>query len=284
MSQEKIDRLLIEASKHLKPEKFFWIKINEPKVENARECYEKIANILKFEKRWDEAAKMYEKAASLEPKINIHSVPYLYISAFECYKNVGNEEMAELNLENSVISFAENGNFHKAAIQRVKLAENEESKQQPNFNKIIQNYFESITYDSNSFHNIKCYSKIIQIYIKMEKYEEAIKNYQEYFLILMKEKTLQYRIIKDFLTCILCYLCNDDLIGAKKNFEKFSDHPNFSFSREYELCENLIKCMETFDLDLFNNCIKKYDNITPFDDEKISLLIKIKRFLEEDLC
>lgn len=75
----------------------------------------------------------------------------------------------------------------------------------------------------------------------------------------------------------LCYLANDDLVGAKNRHQTFSqEDAAFSNSREGELLSSLFTAKDLKDVDLFQKTLHDYNKITPLKKEETQLLVQIK--------
>jgi len=69
----------------------------------------------------------------------------------------------------------------------------------------------------------------------------------------------------------------DDLVGAKKAVQMNSiEDPSFDGSREADLCQTLIQCIEDGNGDAFSVAVSDFNNITPLGRSQSSILVKIK--------
>lgn len=72
-----------------------------------------------------------------------------------------------------------------------------------------------------------------------------------------------------FFKAALCYLADDDMIGAKRAIQNYQiDDPNFDSSRENELLMALIEAVEAKSEEDFIKIVSGYVKITPFDKVK----------------
>ncbi len=93
---------------------------------------------------------------------------------------------------------------------------------------------------------------------------------------------LKYNAKGYFLQAIFCHLANGDSIAAQQAQTKYG-HLDFTFSdsREGKLCAKLIECMEQFDSEGFSTACYEYDRISKLDPWKTTLLVKVKRSIDD---
>ena len=86
-----------------------------------------------------------------------------------------------------------------------------------------------------------------------------------------------------FFKSALCYLADDDMIGAKRAIQNYQiDDPNFDSSRENDLLMNMIEAVEAKSEEDFIKIVSGYVKITPFDKVKNQLVAKIKEIYVPD--
>jgi alpha-soluble NSF attachment protein len=86
-----------------------------------------------------------------------------------------------------------------------------------------------------------------------------------------------------FLQAILCHLANGDAIGAQQALQRYeSIDYTFSESREGKFAKQLVECVEGFDVEGFGTACYEYDRITKLDPWKTSMLVKVKRSIQDD--
>ena len=72
-----------------------------------------------------------------------------------------------------------------------------------------------------------------------------------------------------FFKAVLCYLADDDMIGAKRALQNYQiDDPNFDSSRENDLLMAMIEAAESKSEEDFIKIVSGYVKITPFDKVK----------------
>lgn len=81
---------------------------------------------------------------------------------------------------------------------------------------------------------------------------------------------------------VLCHLCNDDQVSARKALNKYIGlEANFASSRECKLLEDLLQAIEGFDVEAFTTAVAEFDSMSRLDQWKSSLLLRIKKRIEQ---
>ena len=85
-----------------------------------------------------------------------------------------------------------------------------------------------------------------------------------------------------FLQAIFCHLASGDAIGAQQALTKYESLDyTFGDSREGKFCRQLIECVEGLDAEGFSTACFEYDRISKLDPWKTSVLVKIKRSIDD---
>jgi alpha-soluble NSF attachment protein len=94
---------------------------------------------------------------------------------------------------------------------------------------------------------------------------------------------LKYNAKGYFLQSIFCHLGNNDSIAAGQAMQRYEglDY-TFGESREGKFCKQLIECVEGFDAEGFATACYEYDRISKLDPWKTSMLVKVKRTIDDD--
>ena len=93
---------------------------------------------------------------------------------------------------------------------------------------------------------------------------------------------LKFNAKGHFQRAILCHLASGDAIGAQQALQKY-DSLDYTFgdSREGKFCASLIQAVEGFDVEGFSTACYEYDRITKLDPWKTSILVSVKRSIDE---
>ena len=85
-----------------------------------------------------------------------------------------------------------------------------------------------------------------------------------------------------FMQAILCQLANGDGVGAQNSLQRYEavDY-TFGESREGKFCQQLIAAVDEYDGEGLAQASFEYDKISKLDPWKTSMLVKIKRSIQE---
>lgn len=132
------------------------------------------------------------------------------------------------------------------------------------------------------------YQKIAEKYFEMEIYDKAAIQFEKYINVYIEKNTdkkyLCYLLEKCIMKLILSILANDDYVGAKKKFDKYSDLvANFSISRSGKLVDEVLNTIDKMDEENFTDVVKDYDSYYKLTKSEVSVLFKIKKinFIDE---
>jgi len=121
--------------------------------------------------------------------------------------------------------------------------------------------------------------KSCELKILSKQYEELpeiIKKYEKIANKYLKQPILKSNAKDLFFMSCLCFMANDDMIGAKKVMQSYCyEDPSFDGSREQQLVINMIECIGEKNRDEFQISTSEYNRMTPFSKVKTSLLAKI---------
>jgi alpha-soluble NSF attachment protein len=86
-----------------------------------------------------------------------------------------------------------------------------------------------------------------------------------------------------FLQSVLCHLAGNDAVGAEQALAKYEgiDY-TFAESREGKFSRQLVECVEGLDAESFGTACFEFDRISKLDPWKTSMLVKVKRSIQDD--
>ena len=98
----------------------------------------------------------------------------------------------------------------------------------------------------------------------------------------LESNLLKYNAKAHFLNGVLCHLANGDSIGASQALSRFESLDyTFGESREGKFARQLVDCVDQFDAEGFATACFEYDRISKLDPWKTSILVRVKRSIEE---
>jgi alpha-soluble NSF attachment protein len=279
MSQEeKAEAYIVQAGNKLKS---FWM--TAAKYEEASEFYVKAANLYKVAKKWGEAGKAFLKSADCQIKAQSkHEAATNYVEAANCFKKVDVPESINC-LKLAIEIYLDMGRFPIAAKHHKDIAEQYEGES--NLEEAIKHYTTAAEYynteEVNSSAN-QCLLKVAQFAAQLEKYELAIEKFEQVAQASIDNTLLKWSVKEYLLKAGLCHLATTDVVTARRALEKYQEMDvTFGSTRECTFLKNLTDAYENGDIDAFTNVVVEYDRLSPLDNWKTSILLRIKNSIGE---
>ena len=187
--------------------------------------------------KYTEAGNTFTKVANVHLTNGTkHDAATNFVDASNCFKK-NDPNRAAQSLQSAIDIFTENGRFAIAAKHHQTIAEMYES-QTGDLDKAMQHYETSAEYfrgeESHSSAN-KCMLKVAEYCATLEKYEKAIKIYEQCAAAALESQLLKYAAKDQFFRASLCHLCIDAL-NAQHAVQRYEEqYPAFGDSREAKL-------------------------------------------------
>jgi len=273
-NEEKAEAFIVQATNKLKS---FWM--TSSKYEEASELYVKAANLFKVAKKWGEAGKAFLKSADCQIKAQSkHEAATNYVDASNCFKKVDVPESINC-LKLAIEIYLDMGRFPIAAKHHKDIAEQYEGES--NLEEAIKHYTTAAEYynteEVNSSAN-QCLLKVAQFAAQLEKYELAIEKFEQVAQASIDNTLLKWSVKEYLLKAGLCHLATTDIITARRALEKYQEMDvTFGSTRECIFLKNLTDAYENGDIDAFTNVVVEYDRLSPLDNWKTSILLRIKK-------
>uniref|UniRef100_A0A1W7RA28 Alpha-soluble NSF attachment protein n=1 Tax=Hadrurus spadix TaxID=141984 RepID=A0A1W7RA28_9SCOR len=284
-SEQKAIQYVSEAEKKLRSTQGFFGSLfgGSSKVEEACELYVRAANMFKMAKKWSAAGSAFCDAASLHLKCGSrHDAAICYVDAGNCYRKVDAQEGIN-SLSKAIEIYTDMGRFTIAAKHHNTIAEIYETEL-VDIEKAICHYEQAADYfrgeESNSSAN-RCMLIVAKYSAQLEKYEKAIEIYEEIAATSLENALLKYSAKEHLFRACLCHMCID-LLNAQHALAKYEEMcPSFIDSRECKLLKSLIQKLEDEDVDGFTDAVKDYDSISRLDQWYTTILLRIKKSVQE---
>lgn len=122
------------------------------------------------------------------------------------------------------------------------------------------------------------------ILLKSQQYSNAAVEFKKISEIRMKDRLTQFSSGKFFMKTILCRLGDDDLVGAQRDFNDFTNlNPAWERSREGQLVRKTIQAIEDNSAEGIATASSEYDQINGnLEKWMIDILLAVKRRIEGD--
>jgi alpha-soluble NSF attachment protein len=111
----------------------------------------------------------------------------------------------------------------------------------------------------------------------------AAKIYQQLGRNCLDSNLLKYNAKAYFLQAVFCHLANQDAVAAQDELATYEglDY-TFGDSREGKFSAQLVECVTGMDAEALGTACFEYDRISKLDPWKTSMLVKIKRSIQDD--
>lgn len=290
-NKQKAEQLIAEADRKLFPGSGFLTRIGlfgrGNNTEDAVDLYNRAACMLKMDKEWTEAGKIFSKAGDLCLDLgNKHDAASKYTDASHCYKKVNTQEAINC-LVKAINIYTDMGRFSVAAKHHLMAAEIYESEG-GDIPKAIEHYSKAADYyqcEESTATASRCLLNVARYAAQLEQYQRAIEIYENIGQSSLDNHVLKYAAKEHFLRAGLCHLCVDSLNAqiAIKKYEELC--PSFAESREGKFLKELSNRIEAKDIDGYSEVVQDYDSISRLDSWYTTLLLRIKNTIapEDDL-
>uniref|UniRef100_A0A8B9RAQ8 Alpha-soluble NSF attachment protein-like n=2 Tax=Astyanax mexicanus TaxID=7994 RepID=A0A8B9RAQ8_ASTMX len=254
------------------------------KAEEACDLYVRAANMFKMAKNWNAAGDAFCKSAKLQLQMQSkHNAAVNFIDAGNAYKKADPQEAIKC-LCRAIDIYTDMGRFNIAAKHHMAIAEIYESDLL-DFDKAVIHYEQAADYykaeESTSCAN-KCFLKVATYAAQLEQYQKAIEIYEQIGTYSMDHTLLKYGAKDHFFRAALCHFCVD-MLNAQLAVQKYEEmFPAFSDARECKLVKKLLAAHEQQDVDAFTDAVKEFDSITRLDQWQTSMLLRIKKTIQDE--
>mmetsp|Transcript_16820 Transcript_16820/g.27886 ORF Transcript_16820/g.27886 Transcript_16820/m.27886 type:complete len:287 (+) Transcript_16820:135-995(+) len=275
MSQETKARELIEkAEKKLNAWSFF----TSNKYEDAAEMFTKAANLFKVSKNWNEAGAAFEQTARCHLKCSsAHEAATAYSDAANCYKKTDADRAIRFYKE-AVEVHIDLGRFTTAAKLQKEIAELHEG--QTDLEAAMKAFETAADYyrgeESTSAAN-QCLLKVAGFAAQTGDYKKAIEIYEQVAMSSLDNTLLKWSVKDYFLRAGICHLATGEIADAVQAIENYKKNDaSFGGTREGRFLESIARSFEDLDAEAFVDHVREFDEISPLDAQKTSLLLEVK--------
>lgn len=238
------------------------------KNEDAAEIFVQAGNQYKIIKDNQRAAESFQNAADC------------YLAASNIFESINQLKNVYKITKSVDILFKiadlelSNGRFQAVANIKQEIGEYYESI--GDLRAALENYNHAQQWFNTENQNIsvsKCNIKIATLSALIEDYSHAASLFETEAI-----NPFSKFIANDYLLKMgLCYLANDDIVGAKQGIERAkSINISFESSYEYRFLENITRAYEERNTQEFSAIVYEYDQLKKLNDWFVKILLKIK--------
>lgn len=285
-NEEKAIGLIAQAEKKVKSSQGFLGGLfgGTSKLEDAAELYISAGNMFKMAQKWSAAGTAFMEAAQLQITLQSkHEAGQRFVDAGNCFKKTDVEEAVRA-FEMAINIYTDMGRFTMAAKHHITVAEIHEGNSS-DLEKAIFHYEQAAQYykgeEANSSAN-KCLLKVAMYSAQMEEYAKALEIYEQVAADAIESSLLKYSAKEYFFKAALCHMCID-IVEAQRAVDKYCDmYPAFQDTRECKLLRILLEAKEEENVESFTEAVKEYDSISRLDQWLTTILLRIKKGMNEE--
>jgi len=262
-----------------------WFSSSTTKYEEAGDLYQEAANLFKLDKFFKESGDAFMREADCREKggEKDEAANALW-NAAKSYKQ-GYPEKATQALSATISLLTSLGRFRQAAdrekeIGQIYLQESQDlSRASESFIRAGDWYEQE---DAKATANA-CFKDAADLLAELDRYQEAIQLYDKVANYSLSSALTKYSVKEYWLKSGLCSLAAQDPVTARRNLNRYSTQDvTFLATREAKFLDALIKAVEDGDQEAFTGVVIDYNEITPLDNWKTSILLKIKKGFQEE--
>ncbi|KAI5121263.1 hypothetical protein M0805_002308 [Coniferiporia weirii] len=262
-----------------------WFSSASTKFEEAGDLFQQAANSFKLEGNFEKAGDAFSKEAECREKYDeINDAANAWWNASKAFKQAGSPTLAIEALNQTVTNMTKSGRFRQAAdrmkdIGQIYLQSSDLHRACDSFEQAGKWYQQE---DANAVAN-GCFKDAADLHAQIDQFGPAIALYEQVAERSLQSSLTKYSVKEYWLRSGLCALANSDSVTAKRNMDNYRrSDPSFTSTREAKLLSALIEAVESGDLEAFATACRDYDQITRLDNWKTTILLKIKKTIDEE--
>jgi alpha-soluble NSF attachment protein len=281
--ESKANSLMSEGESSLRRSSIWGFMDPSKKYEEAKDKFQKAANIYKMNKNWDGAAKAFERVADMAEHLDApHEVIAAQTEAAEMYGRYDKRKATQL-YKNIATKNCEAGRFQRAA-QMLDSA-GALLEEDGDLGEAVECYAKAADYHFNDRANSKgnkSLEKVALISSELGNFTDAAKVFEQLGYTSLESSLLKFGAKKHFLHAGFCYLGKGDTVAAQVGLGRYlAADPTMKDTREHKLLATLITAYESSDLESFTEELASYDRVMTLDRWETSILLKVRKALDD---
>eukprot|EP01088_Endostelium_zonatum_P000201 TRINITY_DN1033_c0_g1_i1.p1 TRINITY_DN1033_c0_g1~~TRINITY_DN1033_c0_g1_i1.p1 ORF type:complete len:298 (-),score=79.88 TRINITY_DN1033_c0_g1_i1:84-977(-) len=286
-----VDRAIYLMQEGAQKEKGTWLSSmwgGNTRFTDAADCYTRAGNIFKVQKDFKRAGGAYEKSGEAHLKAGSgYPSAQSYILAAQSYQS----DITDLNSTDEAIKcfekalkyYTTEGKFSNAGKYKKEVAELYEKNGK--MEKAMATYSTAAEYyenDNSVSGTNQCTLKVAHIAAELGKYEKAIESFEQVADRSKDNNLLKWSCREYYFKALICHLASGDRIGTRQALIKYKDSDvTFQNQIECRLIEQILDALEASDPEAIRVACNEYNEVSPLDPWKISLLFKVKKSITD---
>jgi len=262
-----------------------WFSSSSTKYEEAGDLYQEAANLYKLDKLFKESGDAFMKEAECREQAGEKDdAANANWNAAKSYKKA-NPDKAIQALSATISLLTSLGRFRQAAdrekeIGQIYLQESQDlSRATDSFVRAGEWYEQE---DAKATANA-CFKDAADLLAELDRFQEAIRYYEQVANYSLNSALTKYSVKEYWLRSGLCTLAAQDSVTARRNLSRYATQDvTFPSTREAKFLNALVEAVEAGDPEAFTGAVVEYDQITKLDNWKTSILLKIKKGIQDE--
>lgn len=253
--------------------------------QDAADMFRDAANKFKVDQCFKEAGDSFLRAAECAIKADERNEANQHFwEAAKAYKQT-NPDLAVEAYQRAVNGLLESGRFRQAA-DRMKEIASIYLNELADLTLALESYEKAAQWyeqeDAKATASA-CYKDVADIAAQLEQYKRAISNYDKVIKQSLESPLTRFSVKEYFFKAGLCWLAAGDLVDAGRAIATFAEmDPSFMQTREHKFLSGAIDAIEQGDQEQYTGLVVDYDKMTKLDNWKTTIMLKIKRSIDEE--
>ncbi|KAJ4486074.1 vesicular-fusion protein SEC17 [Lentinula aciculospora] len=262
-----------------------WFSSATTKYEEAGDLYQQAANSYKLEKLFKEAGDCFAREAECRENSNENNeAANAWWNAAKAYKR-GFPNLAIQALTQTIVHLTKSGRFRQAADREKEIGQIYIQEAQ-DIRKACESYERAgdwYAQEDATATAHACYKDAADLHAEIDEFPSAIARYEQVADHSLTSALTKYSVKEYWLRAGLCALAMNDPVSARRNMQKYSTQDaTFPSTREAKFVNALIDAVQAGDPEAFTGAVVEFDQVTKLDNWKTSILLKIKRGIQEE--
>jgi len=262
-----------------------WFSSSSTKYEEAGDMYQQAANLFKLDKLFKESGDAFMKEAECREKAGEKDeAANANWNAAKSYKKASPDKAIQA-LSATISLLTGLGRFRQAAdrekeIGQIYLQEAQDLSRAADSFVRAGDWYEQE--DAKATANA-CYKDAADLFAELDRFQEAIALYDKVADYSIGSALTKYSVKEYWLRSGLCALAAQDTVTARRNQQRYGTQDvTFPSTREAKFLNALVEAVEAGDQEAFTGAVVEYDQITKLDNWKTSILLKIKKGIQDE--
>ncbi|KIK70940.1 hypothetical protein GYMLUDRAFT_33029 [Collybiopsis luxurians FD-317 M1] len=262
-----------------------WFSSSSTKFEEGGDLYQQAANAFKLEKLFKEAGDCFAREAECREKCKeTNEAANAWWNAAKAYKR-GFPDLAIQALTQTIVHLTKSGRFRQAADREKEIGQIYIQEFQ-DIRKACESYERAGDWfaqeDASATANA-CYKDAADLHAEIDEFPQAIARYEQVADHSLTSALTKYSVKEYWMRAALCALAMNDPVSARRNMQKYTGQDaTFASTREAKFVSALIDAVQGGDVEGFTGAIVEFDSVSKLDNWKTSILLKIKRGMQEE--